>query len=217
MCRKKHLLIAFVVSVTWLAGPAGCSRRPADGNMAPRLNSERVGQATLKQYDFRGDGKIDRAELERCPALKAAVEQIDPQHTGEITAEMIAARIKAWQKSKIGRMPFPCRCLHNGKPLAGAEVKFVPEEFLGPMMPSAAGTTDQNGIVRVSIHTDPANRYDPPGVPPGFYRVEITKADEQIPVKYNQATTLGQEVAIDAKGVSAQLRKDWYVEFNLDY
>ena len=35
---------------------------------------------------------------------------------------------------------------------------------------------------------------DVQGVPPGFYRVEITKAGEQIPAKYNTATTLGGEV-----------------------
>jgi len=40
----------------------------------------------------------------------------------------------------------------------------------------------------------------PAGVPLGFYRVEVSKAGENIPAKYNTDTTFGQEVAPDARG-----------------
>ena len=33
-----------------------------------------------------------------------------------------------------------------------------------------------------------------PGLSPGFYRVEITKEGDNIPAKYNTATTLGLEI-----------------------
>ena len=51
----------------------------------------------------------------------------------------------------------------------------------------------------------------PPGLSPGFYRVQVTKAGEKIPAKYNQKTIFGQEVAIDAEGVRNG------INFDLDY
>jgi hypothetical protein len=41
--------------------------------------------------------------------------------------------------------------------------------------------------------------------------VEITKAGEKIPAQYNTATTFGQEVALDAKGIQEG------IEFKLTY
>ena len=87
----------------------------------------------------------------------------------------------------------------NGKPLAGAEVKFVPETFLGDDIKTASGKTNQAGMARLSVAT--TSRADPPGVAFGLYRVEITKPGDNIPAKYNTETTLGQEVALDAPNI----------------
>ena len=46
------------------------------------------------------------------------------------------------------------------------------------------------------------------GVPPGFYRVQVTKSGENIPAKYNRETTLGHEVARDAAGNEGAIRLD---------
>ena len=74
-------------------------------------------------------------------------------------------------------------------------MKFVPEEFLGSNMIVATGETDQNGMAsNVSIPTS-GKQSDPPGVPQGFYRVEITKSGLNIPAKYNTQTVLGHVVA----------------------
>ena len=105
-------------------------------------------------------------------------------------------------------MSLRCMVTHNGEPLEGADVKFVPEKFLGPNMKTATGVTDQNGVAMLTI---PLDGNSPPGVPPGFYRVEITKAGEKIPAKYNKETIFGQEVAIDAEGVRNGIK------FDLDY
>jgi hypothetical protein len=173
---------------------------------APKIDAVAAGAEAIKQFDANNDGKLNGAELDRCPGLKTAIDQIDPSGNGEITAEMIAARIKAWQDSKVGRMSLGCVVLRNGKPLAGAEVKFVPEKFLGPNLKTAAGETDKNGVAMIALPDDP-----PPGLAPGFYRVEITKAGETIPAKYNTDTILGREVAIDAKGIQQGIK------FNLKY
>jgi hypothetical protein len=183
---------------------AGCPRTPPR-LYPPAIDASAAGAKAIEMYDTDKDGKISGAELDKCPALKAAMAQIDTSGEGAITAAKITARIKAWQESKLGRMSLSCTVLHNGKPLPGAEVKFVPETFLGNNIKTASGKTDQNGVAMISVPT--TDRQDPPGVAPGLYRVEITKASE-IPAKYNNDTTLGQEVALDAQGLREGVRFD---------
>ena len=48
----------------------------------------------------------------------------------------------------------------------------------------------------------------PPGVAPGFYRVEITKAGEDIPAKYNTGNGSWTRIAIDAKGIQEGIKFD---------
>jgi hypothetical protein len=92
------------------------------------------------------------------------------------------------------------------QPVGRADVKFVPEKFLGEAIQTAMGKTDQNGVAMISVSaTGPS---DVPGVAPGLYRVEITKAGANIPAKYNTASTLSQEVALDARGIREGIRFD---------
>ena len=80
------------------------------------------------------------------PGLKAAIKQLDTNHDGKISEQEIADRIKSWADSQIGRMQVTCRVTHNGKPLAGAKVVFVPEKFLGGTIQSGSGTTSAIGF-----------------------------------------------------------------------
>jgi len=194
--RMKIGIVALLAGILVLE--FGClQRRPARIH-PPGINASAAGAKAIEMFDANKDGKISGEELNKCPGVKAAIAQIDPSGQG-ITAEAITARIKAWQATKLGRMSMACRVTRNGQPLAGATVKFVPEPFLGENMKVAKGTTDQNGMAMISIET--SGPKDPPGVPPGLYRVEITKEGMNIPAKYNTETILGQEVALDAKGI----------------
>ena len=81
---------------------------------------------------------------------------------------------------------------HTGKPLANANVRLVPEEFLGPGVQPATGTTDAGGLVRPTIAGGPH-----PGVNCGLYRIEITgqgNDGRSLPARFNTATTLGLTV-----------------------
>jgi hypothetical protein len=167
--------------------------------------SSTAGPDAVAMFDADKDGRIDGAELDKCPGLKAALSRVDPANQG-VTADMIAARIKAWKDCKVGRMSVSCRVTHNGQPLAGAEVKFVPEKFLGAEIKPATGKTDQNGMAMMSVQTKGPG--DPPGVPPGFYRVEVTSPSLNIPAKYNTETTLGQEVALDNRDLQQGIAFD---------
>jgi hypothetical protein len=117
---------------------------------------------------------------------------------GYVTADAIANRIKQWQASHIGRMRIICIVLRNGKPLAGARVEFVPERFLGDNVRIALGETNDDGVATMKSGSLQDGLI---GVAPGFYRVEITKPGTEIPSKYNTATVLGIEVAIDSEGI----------------
>jgi hypothetical protein len=193
-----------VLTVVVLVG-AGCSRGPSR-MYPPTINASAAGAKAVETYDADKDGKISGAELDSCPALKAAIAQIDTGGQRTITAEMITARIQNWQESKIARMPVTCLVMHGGRPLSGADVKFVPEEFLGSNVTVASGKTNENGMAAISVPTTGPN--DRSGVAPGFYRVDITKLGDNIPVKYNAKTVLGQEVAQDAKGILGMIRLD---------
>jgi hypothetical protein len=198
----------FCIVVLSLAIAAGCSRGP--GRLyPPPINASSAGSEAIAMYDANKDGKISGPELANCPALKAAMAQIDKAGEGAITARMIADRIEDWKRSKLARIPVSCIVRHNGRPLPDAEVRFVPEKFLGENVRTAQGKTDASGVAMISVET--TDRSDPLGVPPGLYRIQIIKAGEAIPAKYNTTTVLGQEVASDAAGI-----RDG-IEFNLAY
>jgi len=197
---------------------SGCGR----GTVRPMEIASDAGTQAVAKFDANKDGVLDYRELARAPGLQAGLAKIkklggrhaepsEKQLLGAtITAEEIDARIKQWKAHGTGRIAVNCRVMKSGRPLANAEVKFVPEEFLGPGLSTGTGTTDANGNAKVSQPSrgsgDPAN-----GMSPGFYRVEITKGNE-IPAQYNTATILGQEVAVDAIGISTG-----GVAFDLDY
>ena len=177
-----------------LAVTAGCSRGP--GRLPPpTINASTAGGEAITTYDINNDGKIGGNELDKCPALKAAIARFDKDGDKTINAGEITERIEAWQDSKVGRISLNCIVLHNGRPLPGVEIHFEPEKFLGENLKVAKGMTDQNGSAVISIET--TDRNEPPGIAPGLYCIKITKAGENIPAKYNAATNLGQEIAPD--------------------
>jgi hypothetical protein len=155
-----------------------------------------AGKRAIELYDANKDGFLDANELEKVPGLKAAMRQVDCNGDGKISADEISARIDSWVASKCGRIGIKCKVAHKGTPLSGATVRFVPEEFLGSGMKTYEGTTNDSGTAAM-FAVGSSER----GVSPGLYRVEITKAGERIPAKYNTETKLGQEVALDAAGI----------------
>jgi hypothetical protein len=170
-------------------------------NGPPRVYPDRpdshAGQRALELYDANKDGFLDEKELEKAPGLKAAMQQVDSNHDGKITAAEISARIGAWADSKLGRMLVSCTVSRNGRPLAGATVKFLPEKFLGGDLKASEGITNDSGYTRLAVPKS-AQR----GICPGFYRIEITKGGETIPPRYNTESQLGQEIAVDAAGLN---------------
>lgn len=186
----------------------GCSRTPSPIR-PPAIDASAAGKLAIEQYDKDGDGLIKGQELSKAPALKAAIDNLDANHDGGVSADEITARVKAWQKTKVGKTSLSCAVTYHDGPLQGATVKFVPEKFLGDEIQTATGETDQLGVAVLSVPLDPDRPGDVPGVHCGLYRVEITKPNTNIPAKYNTQTILGQEVADDCpqirRGINFQL------------
>lgn len=172
----------------------GCSGKPSRIH-PPSINASSAGSAAMEQYDLNGDGKVAGEELEKAPSLKAGLSRLDTNGDGGVSADEVAARIVAWQDSKVGRMSGTLTILANGKPLEGATVTLDPEEFLGDNVQSATGTTDAGGVAMPTIEVAAE---DPPGIAPGFYLVRVTKEGMNIPPMYNTETVLGVEFAPDA-------------------
>lgn len=155
-------------------------------------------------YDGDGDGFIDAEELEASPPLSAAQNTIDTNHDGRLSEDEILVRLEEWLNSEIALFTRACRVSLDGKPLADATVRFEPEAFLGDDFQVVEGPTSTWGNVK--FNTLPGMPI--PGLPPGLYRVRITKivdGEQIIPAKYNEQTTLGQEIANGAKGMERAL------------
>jgi hypothetical protein len=184
----------------WSSGPSRVQ--------PPDIDAGDAGDQAIELYDKDGDGSIAGAELDAVPGVKAAMETIDSDKDGKITADEIAARIEAWQATRIGVMPLHWTVTLDGRPLAGATVTFEPESFLGDQLKSAVGETSSYGTVSPTVPKDQRATPDTPsGFQPGLYRVRVSKmagGQETIPAKYNTETILGQQIAPDDPAVANQ-------------
>jgi hypothetical protein len=187
-----------LVAVYFLS-QVGCIRQPPRV-VPPSIDADDAGTLAVETYDANKDGKISGGELDKVPGLKDSLAQLNSNREKGMTAADVTARIKAWQETRVGRMTLTCLVTRNGKPLDGAEVKFVPEKFLGDRMPEASGKTKADGYAMISAPVSGPD--DVPGVPPGYYKVEITKSGDNIPAKYNTQTIFGVEVAPDTRRMS---------------
>jgi hypothetical protein len=201
--RLTHFSLIAVVAVSFLA-QSGCMRGPSRV-YAPKIDAEAAGPEAIKMYDTNKDSKISGAELDKVPAFAQAQTLANFKSTKEkgVTAADITARIKAWQATNVGRIGgVNVLVTRAGKPVADVDVKFIPEKFLGESMQSqvCTGKTGQDGYAAISAPV--SGPEDVPGVPPGYFRVELTKSDGSIPAKYNTQTIFGDEVAPDVRRIT---------------
>jgi hypothetical protein len=180
-----------------LAFYVGCDSPPPRVYGPPFSPSAEAAKA-MELYDTNKDGKIAGDELNACPGIKAALKVIGTTKEQGVTSEQLVTRIQKWKDSRIGRTSLSCLVTRNGQPLANATVKFVPEKFLDDALTEpATGKTNPTGMAMITVPVVPGPDALPPGIPPGIYRVEVTKDGETVPPKYNTATELGQEVSLD--------------------
>jgi hypothetical protein len=208
--NKGRLLAWLIFCSSWFC--TSCERSLPYYKFPP-YDKDRASSKAMDLYDTNRDGKISGTELDQVPGLKASLEIFHANKAQGITKKHIADRLQDWNDSHIGRIFLKCMVMHNGQALEGATVNFVPEKFLADdLKDTPTGITDPSGIAIISLPTTPGPEGDPPGLAPGFYRIEITKEGENIPNKYNTATELGQEVSLDNPEIHINV-----VKFDLKY
>jgi hypothetical protein len=162
---------------------------------APRASYDAAGisQAALSNLDKNKNGQIEGAELDASPALRSALPDIDKNKDKNLSAREIQQRVE--QYAKLGRLSLACTVTLDGQALSGATVTFEPEPFMGKSLKPATTTTDRDGVAAM-FQVDGKSFAT---LPPGLYRIRVTKDGTNIPARYNTQTTLGREVYADPR------------------
>jgi len=181
----------------------GCSGLPAPPEK-PDLDPAKAGRLALEQFDTNKDGKIDGDEIKKSPGLIEALETMDDDGDGCLTAGEISQRVQEWLDSGTVVITQATEVVLDGEPLEGATVTYEPEPFLSHAIQPSSAVTGPDGF---AYPQGQDAKY--PGLYPGTYRIRISKVvdgKETIPARYNTETTLGKELAFDAPSTHELLR-----------
>jgi len=150
----------------------GCGRAKPT---APKLDPPSMAAKAVELYDSNGNGKIDGGELDKTPALKFALKEMDEDKDKALSANEIQKRLEAWQASGITLTAPLFQCKIGGKMVKEGTMKLTPEPFLGETFPAAEGTF-VNGACQPAAPN--AGNYQ--AIPVGFYTVEVTSPEGSI-------------------------------------
>ncbi len=178
----------------------GCGGKPIT---KPGFNPKMAAAQAMDLYDINSDGAIDTAELADAASLRAVLPKADTDGDGRLTQAELATRFGTYQAGELLVSTFPCSITLDGQPLEAAEVRLIPESFMGDAYEVASATTSTGGQAVLSAPSVTARGFS--GVFCGVYRVEISSknvsGEETIPANYNSATEFGQEIAPDREDI----------------
>ncbi len=187
--RRKATLLAMLYAIC-----LGCSSGPP-ALRPPELDAQEAADKAIELYDGNGDGILSKDELKASPGLLAAMETYDTDGDKSISREEVAQRLQKFVDREAALTGLIATVRMDGKPIVGAKVSLIPEEFLGEGIKPASGTSQKRGACRVAIANEdlPEAQKGMRGIHYGTYRVEITHPDHDIPAKFNTETTLGYD------------------------
>ena len=178
---KKVLLLILAISLC--VSVVGCGPRRSKRLKAPAYNTQAIASAAMKQYDLNKDGQISGDELDKAPSIKYAFPNMPA-----VTSTEIANRVRIWKESRLGLQTASVKLVKDGKPVEGAEVTVSSEDFMGGNKIQFSDTTNVSGVITLTA----PNEDNLPGIPCGFYKIEV---------KYQGKTySLGIEVGENSGG-----------------
>jgi EF hand len=189
-CRASGLLLVFELCLL----SAGCNRGPA-AVKPPYIDPVAASRQAIELYDTDHDGELSDQELAACPGILQHRDLYDLDHNGKVSRQEVEDRIRKLRSSRIGLTKLAVQVRLDGRPLVGADVKLIPEKYLGDDIKAAVGKTGGSGLAVMHIPDQdlPSSQHGLIGVHYGTYKVEITHPTVKIPPKYNTQTTLGYE------------------------
>jgi hypothetical protein len=141
------------------------------------------------------DGLLSLSELEACPGLHGALDRYDANNDKSLSPAELEQRLLTVLDSRVGLFEVSCEVLLNGRPLADAHVRLLPEAFLSDVVRPAEGVTDAVGVASMRLAGSEEG-----GIQIGIYRVEVTHFERNLPPRYNTNSILGCDVAPDVRG-----------------
>jgi hypothetical protein len=175
----------------------GCGGNGSGAAMAPSINPSVAADKAIELYDKDSSGALSEAELAASPGLLAARDRYDKDGDRQISRAEIEQRLQSIVDTGTGWLTVNCRVLRAGRPLAGAQIRFVPDACMENTLVPASGTTDTYGQVNPAV--DDAQLPDEKKglrlMQPGIYRVEVKHANVKQPHK-----PLGCEIDEIARG-----------------
>lgn len=173
----------------------------------PEFDAVAIAAGAISAYDGNSDGEINKSEAKKSPF---SIDRWDEDGSGGISESEIQTRIEKYMEKKTGMLDVTCRVTVNGRPLDGATVEFVPEDFMGGAIQTAEATTDIDGMAMPAIPEIIAKDPVLTGLQPGLYRIQVTHGDIKLPAKYNDSTTLTFDASpldVVFEAVELKLRK----------
>jgi hypothetical protein len=182
----------------------GCGGNGGGGTSSPSIRPSAAADKALELYDKDGSGSLNESELAASPGLLAALDRYDKDSDRQISREEIEQRLQSIVSTGTSFLMVNCRVLQGGRPVAGANVRFVPDECMEGSVLPASGTTDTYGQVNPGVGDEqlPDERKGVRLMQPGIYRVEIDhpnikKAHKPLGCEIDELTRGGTEPVLN--------------------
>jgi hypothetical protein len=191
ICRSTFCIMTLCAGALSIAG---CSRGPTAVNV-PDVDPSQAAQSAMELYDKDHDAALNEAELVSCPGILSHLSLYDEDKNGSVSQEEIEKQITELRSSRVGLTKLSVQLRLDGRPLKGAQLKLIPEKYLGEEVKVAWGKSNARGIATMDIRDSDLPESDRGllGIHYGTYKLEVTHPSVTIPSKYNTATTLGYE------------------------
>lgn len=167
----------------------------------PPVDVRAILSAIMEQADKDHSDSLDGDELSVIPALalQTSLGVLDSNSDKKLSRDEIKAWLEQVKKDGYTRQEASIYIRFRGQPAANASVKLVPEACMGGTIEYAVGTTDEQGLAYLTVHTGGLV-----GAHCGLYRLEVTGKQangKPIPAEYGQGSPLGYAVGGGLPGV----------------